>query len=110
MPAPDPAVFAKALEGLSPTVADAQPASTTMLQTDTPPKYISIELPGEGNLWVEFSYEGTPAAEAWHWDQATLFTPIPPNKETVIASRKGDRLLCKLGFPEQKITLKWGYE
>jgi hypothetical protein len=108
---PDSAVFASVLEEELPAKAlDAQPLSITTLQTNTPKGYGNIALPGEGSLWVEFSYLGPVAAEAWLWDQAKLFTPIPPNKPIVLPTHKGDRLVYKLAAPDQQITLKWGYE
>ncbi len=49
MSVPEAEVFAEALEGISLKVADAQPASTTTLHTNTPAGYVSIALPGEGS-------------------------------------------------------------
>jgi hypothetical protein len=110
MPAPEPDVFAKAQQGFPLQVADQQPASITTLQTDIPPGYGSIALPGEGNLWVYFSFQGEPAAEVWLWNQVKLFTPIKPNVSQVLVSHKGDRLVYKLGFAGQQLALSWGYE
>jgi hypothetical protein len=110
MPLPESDVFAKAHHELSLQLADQQPASITTLQTDIPPGYGSIALPGEGNLWVYFSFQGTPPAEAWLWNQVKLFTPLKPNVSQVLASHKGDRLVYKLGFAGQELTLSWGYE
>ncbi len=110
MPAPDPEVFAKALEGYPPTIADTKPAITTMLQTNTPAGYVSITLPGEGDLWVEFSCGGTPLAKVWLWDQLKLFTPIVVSTPTVLETRKGNKLVYELGFAAQQMSLTWGYE
>jgi hypothetical protein len=110
MPVPESDTFARALEGSFLGIADIQPASTTTLQTNKPQGYVSIVLPGEGNLWVYFVPQGLPAARAWLWDQKTLFTEIKPNVPQVLATRKGDRLVYELGAPTQQITLSWGYE
>jgi hypothetical protein len=110
MPVPESDVFARALEGFSPKIADIQPVSTTTLQTNKPRGYVSIVLPGEGNLWVYFSPQEAPGAKAWLWDQKTLFTEIKPNVPQVLTVRKGDRLVYALGAPDQQITLSWGYE
>ncbi|HEV3322475.1 MAG TPA: hypothetical protein VG147_09855 [Solirubrobacteraceae bacterium] len=110
MAAPEPDVFAEALEGFPERVADARPEKTTPLLTNTPPGYVSIPLPRAGKLWVFFSYVGEPAAEAWLWDQLKLFTPIKPNVPTVFEVRKGDWLVYRLGFPTQHVTLSWHYE
>jgi hypothetical protein len=111
MPAPDSDAFAKAIiEGLSARV-DTEPANTTTLHTNTPEGYVSIVLPGEGNLWVYFSPQG--GAKAWHWNQVTLFTEIKPNVEQVILYKKGDRLLYQLSAATaatEQIALTWGYE
>lgn len=110
MSAPESDVFAKELEGFPGKVAATQPASTTTLQTNTPSGYASIALPGEGNLWVYFSYQGEPAAKVWLWNQIKLFTELKPNVPQVLASHKGDRLVYKLGYAAQQLALSWGYE
>jgi hypothetical protein len=109
MSAPEPDVFAKALEGVSLKVA-AKPASVTTLNTNTPAGYVSIELPSDGNLWVYFTSQGEPKAKVWQWNESTLFTKIDEGVETVLTWHKEDRLVYQLGFPEQQLSLSWGYE
>ncbi len=110
MSVPEAEAFAEVIEVFTLKAVPAQPANVTTLQTGVPAGYSSLALPGEGNLWINFSYQGQPEAKAWLWDQIKLFTPIKPNEPQVLPYRKGDRLVFKLGFPTQEITLSWGYE
>jgi hypothetical protein len=111
MSAPEPNVSARELEGLTQTAADPQTANpTTLLTNKLTPPYEIIKLPGEGNLWVSFSYEGTPAAHAWLMHPSLESVEIKPKTPEVLASRKGDMLLCKIGFAGQQIELSWRYE
>jgi hypothetical protein len=109
MSAPEQAVIAEALAQAAPQVAGGTPASVTKLQTNTPEDYVNIVVPGEGNLWILFTYEGTPAPEVWLWD-GTRPIPIPANVPTTLAYRAGCRLMYKLGDSTQKMTLSWGFE
>jgi hypothetical protein len=109
MPAPEPDVFAKALEGSSQKAADGQPASLTTLETNKPEGYVYIKLPETGSVWVQFSAQAGPA-EVWFWD-GRLFNKINPNTPTVLTwdNTNVDRLVYKIGAATQ-LTLEWGYE
>jgi hypothetical protein len=109
MPAPEQDVFAEAMAQAAPQVGGEEPASVTRLETNTPVNFVNIEPPGEGNLWILFTYDGTPAAEVWLWD-GTKPVPVPANTPTTLAYRAGYRLMYKLGEATQKMTLSWGFE
>ncbi len=110
MAVPEAEVFVKALEVITLKVGDNQPALTTAVHTNTPAGYVSINIPGEGSLWIYFTSQGEPKAKVWHWNQKTLFTPIVEGVETVVVWHPGDRLVYELGFPAQQLALSWGYE
>jgi hypothetical protein len=109
MPAPEPDVFAKALEGISRKAAEGQPAKLTTLQTNVPAGYVYIKLPEVGSVWVLYANQDEPA-KVWFWD-GRKFNPIDPNTPTVLPwdDTDVDRLVYKLD-EATKLTLEWGYE
>jgi hypothetical protein len=109
MPAPEPDVFAKALEGISRKAAEGQPAKLTTLKTNTPAGYVYIALPEVGSVWVQYSAQDGPA-EVWFWD-GKEFHKINEGTPTVLQwdNTNVDRLVYKIG-DATKLTLEWGYE
>lgn len=88
-----------------------QPPNTTILLTDAPDELSGeVVLPGQGNLWVFFSYEGelAPSVRLWHEGGEEVVLE-PDNEEQILASRAGDSLRYTLGFIDQKLMLIWAY-
>lgn len=109
MPAPEPDVFAKALEGSSRNAADGEPASLTTLETNKPEGYVYIKLPETGSVWVLYSAQAGPA-EVWLWD-GRVFSKINEGTPRVLKWENTNvyRLVYKIGAATQ-LTLQWGYE
>jgi hypothetical protein len=89
---------------------DSQPPNTTILLTDAPDELSGeIALPGQGNLWVLFAYEGEPAPRVRLWHEGGEEVVVKPKQEQVLESRAGDGLRYTLGFTDQELKLVWAY-